>query len=200
MEVCACPARPRPPPPCPTLGVRPCSACGRVGAPRDAVVRATPLCAPCASILAHEAQRSAGRRKAGAGRRRRWRVPWCRALRSMRRGRTPEHGVRLVQVRGANGNAMAEHHVVDEKPDLHGPVKVARGQGFIRAPPQEVLNMLIAVERRPDWDDLCDYASRVRFPSRPLLPPPFPLIRSAPTRPFSRASASSLGGSRNDKH
>jgi len=65
-------------------------------------------------------------------------------------------------VRGANGNAMAEHHVVDEKPDLHGPVKVARGQGFIRAPPQEVLNMLIAVERRPDWDDLCDYASRVK--------------------------------------
>ena len=64
--------------------------------------------------------------------------------------------------------------MVDEKPDLHGPVKVARGQGFIRAPPEEVLNMLLAVERRPDWDDLCDYASRVRVP-----PPPSPLPAAA---------------------
>lgn len=77
----------------------------------------------------------------------------------------------LWQARGGNGNPMAEHHVVDEKPDLHGPVKVARGQGFIRALPEEVLNMLIAVERRPDWDDLCDYASRVSIPPTPLRAP-----------------------------
>jgi hypothetical protein len=38
---------------------------------------------------------------------------------------------------------------------------VATGQGFIRARPEEVLNMIVAIERRPDWDDLCDYASQV---------------------------------------
>lgn len=61
-----------------------------------------------------------------------------------------------------NGSATADHHTVDIQPDLHGPVKVARGQGYIRARPEDVLNMLIAVERRPDWDDLCDYASQVK--------------------------------------
>jgi len=61
-----------------------------------------------------------------------------------------------------HGSATADHHVVDIQPDLHGPVKVARGQGFIRARPEDVLHMLIAVERRPDWDDLCDYASQVK--------------------------------------
>lgn len=47
------------------------------------------------------------------------------------------------------------------QPDMHGPVKVARGHGFIRAAPEDVLHMLIAIERRPDWDDLCDYGSQV---------------------------------------
>mmetsp|Transcript_29455 Transcript_29455/g.94478 ORF Transcript_29455/g.94478 Transcript_29455/m.94478 type:complete len:252 (-) Transcript_29455:31-786(-) len=55
-----------------------------------------------------------------------------------------------------------ESHVVDIQPDLHGPVKMARGQGFIRATPQEVFQVLLHVERRPDWDDLCDYGSQVR--------------------------------------
>jgi len=70
--------------------------------------------------------------------------------------------VLFLQTRApTHGSATADHHVVDIQPDLHGPVKVARGQGFIRARPEDVLHMLIAVERRPDWDDLCDYASQV---------------------------------------
>jgi len=59
-------------------------------------------------------------------------------------------------------NMAADHQIVDIQPDLHGPVKVARGHGFIRARAEDVLNMLIAVERRPEWDDLCDYASKVK--------------------------------------
>ena len=63
----------------------------------------------------------------------------------------------------ASGKATSEEHQVDVQPDLHGPVKVATGQGFIRARPEDVLNMVVAIERRPDWDDLCDYASQVRL-------------------------------------
>ena len=64
----------------------------------------------------------------------------------------------------ASGSATSDQHMVDIQPDLHGPVKVATGQGFIRARPEDVLNMIVAVERRPEWDDLCDYASQVRLP------------------------------------
>ena len=75
------------------------------------------------------------------------------------------------QMRAAN--MAADHQIVDIQPDLHGPVKVARGHGFIRARAEDVLNMLIAVERRPEWDDLCDYASKVcdsRFPRAGCYP------------------------------
>ena len=66
------------------------------------------------------------------------------------------------QTRAEHG-ACENHQVVDtHQPDMHGPVKVARGHGFIRAAPEDVLHMLIAIERRPDWDDLCDYGSQVR--------------------------------------
>jgi len=66
------------------------------------------------------------------------------------------------QLTRASGKATSEEHQVDVQPDLHGPVKVATGQGFIRARPEDVLNMVVAIERRPDWDDLCDYASQVK--------------------------------------
>lgn len=63
----------------------------------------------------------------------------------------------------AEHGACENHQVVDtHQPDMHGPVKVARGHGFIRAAPEDVLDMLIAIERRPDWDDLCDYGSQVK--------------------------------------
>lgn len=69
----------------------------------------------------------------------------------------------VLQAR-ASGSTTSDQHMVDMQPELHGPVKVATGQGFIRARPEDVLNMIVAIERRPEWDDLCDYASQVRLP------------------------------------
>jgi len=48
------------------------------------------------------------------------------------------------------------------QPDNAKAIKIARGQGIIRAPPEEVLSMILHVERRPEWDDLCDHGSVVQ--------------------------------------
>lgn len=80
-----------------------------------------------------------------------WEAPPATARESWKLTRAP-----------TSGSQASEHHVLDIQPDLHGPVKVARGQGFIRAGHEEVLGMILGVERRPDWDDLCDYASQVK--------------------------------------
>mmetsp|Transcript_24146 Transcript_24146/g.59548 ORF Transcript_24146/g.59548 Transcript_24146/m.59548 type:complete len:271 (-) Transcript_24146:460-1272(-) len=43
-----------------------------------------------------------------------------------------------------------------------GSVKVVKGQGFIKATPQEVLRMIWDASKRPMWDDMCDFGSIVK--------------------------------------
>uniref|UniRef100_A0A6U4ZSU2 START domain-containing protein n=1 Tax=Hemiselmis andersenii TaxID=464988 RepID=A0A6U4ZSU2_HEMAN len=42
------------------------------------------------------------------------------------------------------------------------PVKLVKGQGFIRASPAEVLEMIRNASKRPEWDSMCDYGSIVK--------------------------------------
>mmetsp|Transcript_41165 Transcript_41165/g.97551 ORF Transcript_41165/g.97551 Transcript_41165/m.97551 type:complete len:250 (+) Transcript_41165:364-1113(+) len=67
---------------------------------------------------------------------------------------------RGVEDSAANTSGVDVHYTV--KAENAKAIKVARGEGIIRAPPHEVLGMLLHVERRPEWDDLCDHGSVVQ--------------------------------------
>lgn len=61
-----------------------------------------------------------------------------------------------------NRTTEARGVVVDSKSGGSSPVRMIRGQGYIRAPAWKVLNLILDVERRPLWDDLCDHGNVVK--------------------------------------
>jgi len=61
-----------------------------------------------------------------------------------------------------NRTTEARGVIVDSKSGASSPVRMIRGQGYIRAPAWKVLNLILDVERRPLWDDLCEHGNVVK--------------------------------------
>jgi len=65
-----------------------------------------------------------------------------------------EDGDWRVTTHAKGVNVQARH--------VAAPVKLVKGQGFIRASPTEVLEMIRNASKRPEWDSMCDYGSIVK--------------------------------------